>query len=407
MTKSNRDEKKAKDKKSKRANADSGKTETDGRIARRPLALLIATRKGAFILRGNKSRRNWEISEPIFLGHTVHHILQDPRDPESILMAARTGHLGPTVFRSIDRGKNWVEAERPPAFRKVPEGQKGLVVDHVFWLTPGHPSEPGVWYAGSSPQGLFRSEDGGKTWDGVDGFNENPMRHAWVGGDQDGTPDGPKLHSVLIDPRDANHIYLGMSMGGVFESLDKGGSWKPLNKGCAADFLPDQNVEYGHDPHCVRLHPLMPERLYQQNHCGIYRMERGAGEWIRVGDNMPKKVGDIGFPLVLHPRDPDTAWVFPMDGTTVWPRTSPEGKPAAYVTQDAGNSWKRLDKGLPKRDAWLTVKRQAMASDSRDPVGVYFGTTSGEVWGSRNEGKSWDCLVRSLPHIYSIEVAES
>ena len=401
--KRNRDPKKAKHERS-----ESGVDGSNGHVSTGPLALLIATRKGAFILRGNKTRRKWKVSEPIFLGHMVHHVVQDPRDPKSILLAARTGHLGPTVFRSVDGGENWVEAERPPAFRKVPEGQKGLVLDHVFWLTAGHPSEQGVWYGGSSPQGLFRSEDSGKTWDGVDGFNENAMRHSWVGsGEQDGTPDGPKLHSILIDPRDPNHMYLGMSMGGVFESTDKGGSWKPLNKGCVADFLPDQNVEYGHDPHCVRLHPLKPDRLYQQNHCGIYRMERDAGEWVRIGDNMPKKVGDIGFPMVIHPRDPDTAWVFPMDGTTVWPRTSPDGKPAAFVTRDAGSSWKRLDKGLPKRDAWLTVKRQAMAADSRDPVGVYFGTTSGEVWGSRNEGKSWDCLARSLPHIYSIEVAES
>jgi hypothetical protein len=150
----------------------------------------------------------------------------------------------------------------------------------------------------------------------------------------------------------------------------------------------------------------MPDRLYQQNHCGIYRMDRNDGEWVRVGKNMPKKVGDIGFPMVLHPRDPDTIWVFPMDGTEVWPRTSPGGKPAAYVSRDAGESWKRLDKGLPKSDAWFTVKRQAMAADRRDPVGIYFGTTSGEVWGTRNEGEKWKSLASHLPHVYSVEVAE-
>ena len=370
------------------------------------VALLIATRKGAFMLSSDSLRRDWKLSAPIMLGNIVHHIVLDPRDRRTILMAARTGHLGPTVFRSADFGKKWKEAEKPPAFPKAEEGQKGLVLDHVFWLAPAHASEAGAWYAGSSPQGLFRSEDEGTSWEGVAGFNQNPMRETWTGGERDGTPDGPKMHSILIDPRDPNHMYIGMSSGGVFESRNKGVSWKPLNQGCAADFIPIPDPEYGHDPHCVRLHPLMPDRLYQQNHCGIYRMERAEGRWIRIGKNMPKKVGDIGFPLALHPRDPDTVWVFPMDGTTVWPRTSPEGKPAAYVTRNAGKTWKRQDNGLPPSQAWWTVKRQAMTADTRDPVGIYFATTSGEVWGTRNEGERWTCLARHLPHVYSVEVAE-
>ncbi len=370
------------------------------------VALLVGTRKGAFILRGERTRRQWKLSPPIMLGNIVHHMVLDPRNGRTLLMAAKTGHLGPTVFRSADFGKTWQEAAQPPAFRKAPEGEKGLVLDHVFWLTPGHPSEPGVWYAGSSPQGLFRSGDAGVTWEGVAGFNQHPMRTAWTGGEQDGTPDGPKLHSILIDPRDPNHMYIGMSSGGVFESTDKGMSWKPLNKGCAADFLPIPDPEYGHDPHCVQLHAFKPDRLYQQNHCGIYRMERAEGHWIRIGENMPKKVGDIGFPMVLHPRDPNTAWVFPMDGTTVWPRTSPDGKPGAYITRNAGKSWKRQDTGLPRGQAWYTVKRQAMAADTGDPVGIYFGTTSGEIWASRNEGERWSCLASHLPHVYSVEVAE-
>src|SRR6266849_8891295 len=147
--------------------------------------LLIGTRKGAFILRGDRSRRTWKLSAPIFLGHIVHHLVLDPRDGRTMLMAARTGHLGPTVFRSTDSGKTWKEAQTPPAFPKVPEGQKGRAVDNVFWLTPGHASEPNVWYAGTSPQGLFRSEDGGVNWSGVAGFNAHPDRKAWCGGDQD------------------------------------------------------------------------------------------------------------------------------------------------------------------------------------------------------------------------------
>jgi len=145
--------------------------------------------------------------------------------------------------------------------------------------------------------------------------------------------------------------------------------------------------------------------LYQQNHCGIYRLDRPNNSWERIGKNMPKRVGDIGFPMVVHPRNDKTAWVFPMDGQTVWPRTSPEGKPAAYVTRNAGKSWQRLDAGLPKSQAWWTVKRQAMTADIHDPVGLYVGTTGGELWMSRNEGKQWQCIARHLPEIYSVEVA--
>ena len=381
-------------------------TPTTPKSATGPVALLVGTRKGAFIVRSDRSRRTWKLSDPLFLGHIIHHLVLDPRDGRTLLAAARTGHLGPTVFRSTDFGKTWKEAQVPPAFPKVPEGQKGLVVDHVFWLTPGHRSEPNMWYAGTSPQGLFRSEDGGQTWEGVKGFNEHPMRQQWTGGEQDGTPDGPKMHSILIDPRNANHLYIGMSSGGVFESTDKGETWSPLNKGCLALFRPDPYPEYGHDPHCVRLHPLKPDRLYQQNHCGIYRMERAEGRWNRIGDNMPKQVGDIGFSIVLHPRDPDTVWVFPMDGTEVWPRVSPGGKPSVYITRDAGKSWTRQDKGFPKSQAWWTVKRQAMTADAHKPVGLYFGTTAGEIWGSRTEGQQWGCLVRHVPEIYSVEAVE-
>jgi len=214
------------------------------------------------------------------------------------------------------------------------------------------------------------------------------------------------MHSINVDPRDPNHLYLGMSSGGVFESTDRGADWKPLNEGCSADFLPNPYPEYGQDPHCMRLHPQAPDILYQQNHCGIYRMDRKEGRWVRIGAKMPKSVGDIGFPMVLHPRDSNTVWVFPMDGTQVWPRTSPGGKPAAYVTRNAGKTWQRLDNGLPQSQAWMTVFRQAMTADAHDPVGIYFGTTSGEVWASTTEGAKWTCIASHLPQIYAVEAAE-
>ena len=369
--------------------------------APRRARLLIATRKGLWTLTSDAARRSWKLSSPAFLGHVVHHVVLDARDGKTLLAAARTGHLGPTVFRSQDNGRTWKEAGKPPAF--APDS--GRVVDHTFWLTPGHASQPGVWYAGTSPQGLFRSGDGGVTWEGVAGFNAHPQRKAWCGGDQDGTPDGPKMHSVLVDPRDPAHLYIGMSSGGVFESTDEGRDWHPLNQGVRADFLPQPDPEFGHDPHCVRFAGGNPDRLWQQNHCGLFRLDRPSSEWTDIGVGMPKTVGAIGFPIVAHPRDPDTAWIFPMDGSDVWPRVSPGGRPAAYRTLDGGRTWRRQDKGFPKSQAWFTVKRQAMSIDDREPVGLYFGTTQGEVWGSRDEGRTWRCLARNLPQIHALEAS--
>jgi hypothetical protein len=369
------------------------------------MILMVATRKGAFMLHADAARDRFQLEGPHFLGHVIHHIVLDPRDRRTMLMASSTGHLGPTVLRSTDFGANWQEAEHPPQFPKAAEGKRKRAVDHVFWLTPGHADEPGVWYVGTSPQGLFRSEDSGGHWESVGGLNDHPMLDTWTGGEQDGTPDGPKLHSILIDPRNRRRMYVGMSSGGVFVTDDQGEQWRPLNRGSLAEFRPDPYPEYGQDPHRVALHPLRPDRLYQQNHCGIYRMDLPEEKWIRIGERMPAEIGDIGLPLAIHPHDPDTAWVFPMDGSTVWPRVSPGGRPAVYATRDAGESWQRLDAGLPREQAWFTLKRQAFCADELTPVGLYFGTTSGELWASGDEGAHWRCIANHLPEIYAVEAA--
>ncbi|MET0659595.1 MAG: glycosyl hydrolase [Steroidobacteraceae bacterium] len=372
----------------------------------RKVLVLVATRKGAWLYHGDATRRTWRVDGPHFLGHTLSHLVLDPRDGRTLLAAAKTGHLGPTVFRSTDFGRTWKEAARPPAFAKAPAGEQGRAVDHTFWLTPCHANEPNAWYAGTSPQGLFRSEDGGVTWEPFSTINDDPRYREWMGTVQDGTPDGPKLHSIIVDPRDPKHLYFAMSGGGVHESVDGGATFTPIVKGLeVVDGFDPANITF-HDPHCVRLCPSDPDRLYQQNHCGIYRLDRPGDEWVRIGKKMPRRVGDIGFPMVVHPRDADTAWVFPMDGTTVWPRTSPDGIPAAYVTRNGGKTWQRLDAGLPEKHAWWTVKRQAMTADAQDPVGLYFGTTSGELWMSRDEGAEWVCIARHLPEIYAVEAAE-
>jgi len=369
------------------------------------VTLLVGTRKGAFTLRSDSERKRWEVRSCEFLGHVVHHLVLDPRDRKTLLLAARTWEQGATIFRSEDKGKSWKSAAKPPAFGPAGEGRYQRRVNHVFWLTPGHASEPGVWYAGTCPQGLFKSRDGGKTWKGVAGFNEADPIDEWTAAGRDATPDGPKLHSILVDPRDKAHLYVALSGGGVFESTTEGRTWTPLNEGSLADYMQETSPPFGQDPHLMAMAPTNPDRLWQQGHCGVYRMDREEGHWVRVGTNLPEEVGDVGFPIVVHPRDPDSAWVFPMDGTATWSRTPPDARPAVFRTRDAGESWERQDGGFPKENAWWTVKRTCMAQDARDPVGVYLGTSSGEIWCSVKEGRAWRCIARHLPHVYSVEVA--
>jgi photosystem II stability/assembly factor-like uncharacterized protein len=368
--------------------------------------IAVSTRKGLWLY-FSRDRATWQVSGPHHFGSLVHHTVLDPRDGRTLLAATSTGHLGPALMRSVDRGETWTQARVPPAF---PKGEaRARAVNHIFWLTPGHADQAGTWYAGTSPQGLFRSADAGETWEPVSGFNDHPDQAKWVQGDQDQTPDGGKTHSILLDPRDPARMYLGLSGGGFFTSQDAGASWTPLNAGVAMDFappLPDGGeYPYGHDPHCVQLHPRRPDRLWRQDHCGFYRLDRDVSDrWQRVGRALPPDVGDIGFPVALHPRDPDTAWVFPMDGTDVWPRTSPGGRPAVYMTRDAGASWQRCDRGFPREQAWWTVKRQCLVADDANDVGLYLGTTSGEVWGSVDEGGSFQRIAAHLPHVYAVSV---
>ena len=393
----------------KRSAASSAPTRQRAKPLQR-IVLLVATRKGAWLFHSDARRRTWRADGPHFLGHTITHVQMDPRDGRTLLAAAKTGHLGPTIFRSTDLGRRWKEAQQPPAFAQGAGTLPARSVDHTFWLTPGHASERDTWYAGTSPQGLFRSEDGGVSWVPLASVNDDPRFREWMGSAQDGTPDGPKLHSIIVDPRDPAHLVFGMSGGGVHESRDAGRSWSTLIRGMQVVEGFDPSSVTFHDPHCIRLCPGNPDRMYQQNHCGIYRIDRTGDPvgdvWQRIGRKMPKRVGDIGFPMVVHPRDADIAWVFPMNGSDVWPRTSPEGRPAAYVTRNAGRTWQRLDQGLPESQAWWTVKRQAMTADAQAVPALYLGNTGGELWIGRDEGARWSNIARHLPEIYAVEVAE-
>ena len=276
----------------------------------------------------------------------------------------RPATSGRPIFRSTDLGRTWKEAAQPPAFAKPAGGRPAASVDHTFWLTPGHASERDTWYAGTSPQGLFRSEDGGVSWAPLPAVNDDPQFREWMGTAQDGTPDGPKLHSIIVDPRDPAHLYFAMSGGGVHESRDAGRSWAPLIKGLEVVEGFDAATVTFHDPHCVRLCPSNPDRLYQQNHCGIYRLDRPGDDLAAHRPQAcPGDVGDIGFPMVVHPRDADTAWVFPMDGTdrlaAHQPRRPPGGLRHAQRRQDLAAAGPG-----PAREPGL-VDRQAPGDDGR------------------------------------------
>ena len=341
------------------------KPRTDRRAAS---TLLIATRKGLWTLHARRDAPQLEARRPAFP--------RPHRPPRGRSTRATAGRCSPprapatSGRRSFARPTAAARGRRRRARRRSQPGS-GRIVDHTFWLTPGHASR-----ARRLVRRARRRRDcsapptAARRGTGVAGFNEHPQRKAWCGGDQDGTPDGAKLHSILVDPRDPRHLYIGMSSGGVFESTDGGADWQPLNHGVRADFQPDPDPEYGHDPHCVRLHPALPDRLYQQNHCGIYRLDRPAERWADIGAAMPKSVGSIGFPMVLHPRDPDTLWVFPMDGTSVWPRISPRRQagrlPLGQRRRRRGSGRRRACR---RAQAWWTVKRQAMTADRATTVG--------------------------------------
>lgn len=362
--------------------------------------LLVGTRKGAWIYTSKDGRRKWQVDGPHYLGSIVNHLVLDPRDRKTMVMALKSGHLGPTIMVSNDLGRSWQESPRPPAFPRSEDPESGLAVSHTFWIAPGHDREPNVWWAGTSPPALFRSEDGGMTWESVAGWNEHPMYEKWCPGE--GTPDGELLAQITVCSGDPKHMYLCTSSGGVFETTDQCNSWAPLNKGVEANFMADPYPEYGQDAHQIAVHPGNNNRIYQQNHCGIYRIDRPDDTWVRIGNNMPEGIGDIGFSVVVDPQDDNVAWVWPMDGSDVWPRTSPGGKPAAYRTRDGGETWERQDKGLPDEQAWYTVKRQAFVGDGLDPVGLYIGTTGGELWCSNDAGERWNRIAMHLPEIYSL-----
>jgi len=348
--------------------------------------LLIGTRKGTFILDGDADRKSWKLRGPYCETWPINHVKADPATG-TIYAGGGNEWFGPAVWKSDDLGETWSHSSEGLAY---PEGETPIKT--VWSLAP---NGNGL-YAGVEPAGLFHSKDHGITWQHLDGLQKHPSRPKWMPGGA-----GLNLHHILPHPSDANQIWIGISSVGVLHTSDGGKSWQFRNKGTRNDYMPEDQryPEFGQCVHALAMAPGMPNRLYQQNHCGMYRSEDGGQTWESIEPGLPSA---FGFPAVTHPRDPDTLYLIPLNGDVLG-RYVHDAKAAVWRTRDVGKTWQDLRQGLPQKNVFFNVLRQAMAADPLTPAGLYFGTNTGELYASADEGESWTCLAEYLPTITSVE----
>lgn len=350
-------------------------------------ALLVGTRKGLFVLDGDTSRDDWQVRGPLCEGWPIHDAIIDPASG-AILAAGGNNWYGPAVWRSDDLGETWSHSSEGLTY-----GDDGPPITTIWNITAG----PGALYAGVEPAGLFRSRDGGTTWEHVAGLTNHPSRPEWQPGNG-----GLCLHSIVPHPTDADRVWVGISSVGAFETRDGGATWVTRNAGVRADFNPENKYpEFGQCVHKLVMAADGGEHLYQQNHCGVYRSHDGGRQWEEITEGLPTQ---FGFPMGAHPRDPKTVWTIPLSEPDQG-RFMPDGHAGVWRSHDGGDTWLRSDDGLPKDNAYVGVLREAMAVDGLDPVGVYFGTSTGQLYGSRDEGQSWRLIEGNLPAIWSVEAA--
>ena len=355
--------------------------------------LLVGTMKGAFLLRSNAARQRWEVGGPYFAGQSVYAMAYDGRAGRRRLWAGTSSmHWGAVLCSSDDFGRNWTNPES--ANVRFP-AETGAALRQIWKIRPGRASEPGTLYCGVEPAALFESRDGGTTWSLNRGLYDHPHRAQWQPGGG-----GLCLHTILPDPANRDRLMVAISTGGFYRSDDGGHSWQSRNSGVRADFLPDKHPEFGQCVHKVVLHPSHPERLFLQNHWGLYRSDNSGDSWQDIARGVPS---DFGFCMVMHPHDAETVYILPLESDQF--RCTPEGKLRVYRTRDAGGSWEALTRGLPQKDALETVLRDAMSADEMNPAGIYFGTRSGQVWGSPDGGASWSRIIGGLPPVVSLEAA--
>lgn len=348
--------------------------------------ILLGTKKGAFILEDDGRRGAWSLRGPFCETWPINHVVGDAATG-TILAGGGNEWFGPAVWKTTDAGESWTHSSQGLAYEA---GE--TPVKSVWTLAQG----VDALYAGVEPAGLFRSEDGGETWQHVRGLTETPTRKDWMPGGG-----GLILHHIVPHPRDPRQLWVAVSTGGVFHTADGGASWTPRNRGTRQDYAPEDQryPEFGQCVHALAMAPGMPDRLYQQNHCGMYRSDDGGLQWRSIEAGLPST---FGFPAVAHPRDPATLFLLPLNGDQAG-RFVPDAAAAVWRTRDGGTSWEALREGLPQCNAYLGVLRQAMAVDRHDPCGVYFGTSTGQLYASADEGATWRCLAEHLPPILSVE----
>ena len=383
--------------------------------------VLVGTRKGAFILAADGKREKWDVSGPHFAGWEIYHVKGSPADPNRLYASQSSGWFGQVIQRSDDGGKTWTtpggESATPPA--GPPKGQSNKFVydtwseagkpltTHQWYDGTQHPwefkrvwhlepslSDPDAVYAGVEDAALFRSADGGQSWQELSGLRGHGTGPKWQPG-----AGGMCLHTILLDPGNPHRIYIAISAAGAFRTDDGGKTWRPINRGLKSPFLPDPTAEVGHCVHHVALHPSRPNTLFMQKHWDVMRSDNAGDEWQEVSGNLPT---DFGFVIDVHAHEPETVYVVPIksDGE----HFPLEGKLRVYRSRTGGNEWEPLTKGLPQRDCFVNVLRDAMAVDALDSCGIYFGTTGGQVYASSDAGDSWVPIVRDLPAVLSVEV---
>jgi len=382
--------------------------------------VLVGTRKGAFILTSDERRQDWKVEGPLFEGWEIFHLKGSPADPDRIYASQSSGWFGQIMQRSDDGGKTWTTPgggpEKSPQGWPAGESNKFVYDDsaetgkpmttHQWYDGTQHPWEfkrvwhvepslhdPNTVYAGVEDAALFRSTDGGTTWQELAGLRGHGTGASWQPG-----AGGMCLHTIVQDPSNSKRIFVAISAAGCFRTDDGGETWTPINRGLRSPFMPDAEAEAGHCVHHVAMNPARPERLYMQNHFGVLRSDNAGDQWQDIRDNLPS---EFGFPIDVHAHDAETVYVIPMDGNV---RVPPEGKLRVFRSKTGGNDWEPLTNGLPQGNCFVNVLRDAMAVDTLDSCGIYFGTTGGQVYCSPDGGDNWAPIVRDLPSVFSVEV---